>query len=65
MSPLKIPLDIKYEWYVFEDRVEINLNRPNIQTKPDGVYVDQRTFEMYRLTYATIGEMGEQNEKTV
>ncbi len=52
-----IPADKMYEWHVYPDRVEVNLQRADVQTKPNGVYVRPDTTETYRLTYATISEM--------
>ena len=61
---LKIPADTKYEWYVFENRIEVDLARGlKSRRKPDGVYLHPETFEPYRLTYGTISDIHSQSVK--
>jgi len=64
MNLLKIEAGRNYEWYVFEDRLDVDLVRPDSgRRKPDGVYVHPVTFETYRLTYGTIADMHSQSHK--
>ncbi len=61
---LIIPANIKYEWYVFENRIEVDLARGLMsRRKPDGVYLHPVTMESYRLTYGTISEFHSQSIK--
>jgi len=49
---------IKYEWWIYDDRVEVDLKHPIKKArKPNGVYAHMSTYEMYRYYFGTIADM--------